>query len=368
MELIRNEKSRMHTFRKRKTNLLKKVSDFSILCGVDACVIIFGPNQNDQPAATAETWPSNLDEVRCIINRYRACDQPRKCYQGSDYFTAKKKKIDAEFAKLHRQVLKSKYPIWDDRLNRLSIYQLRAILAQLDTKIESADKTLSFFKEYQYVILDSDASWMPASSQRCQNISHEIQKHRKRNDNSNDNMDSTDFLQLVSNWKSFEAQLPIPFQPEMISHMATPDENSLNERTYNNGYSTLYSEPKPLSVFPPAHYESKQSVCRTPSQTNITEDATMKMMMSYQSHNDSFGCQASSSNNQYLSCNGPFYVNPASWTLDNVWFNNDVSSVRSVAPTMQPMQLPVTSFPQQSHFSEINEFNGNAEFDRRDYS
>ncbi|KAJ6302237.1 hypothetical protein OIU77_016345 [Salix suchowensis] len=102
MELIKNEKSRMHTFRKRKTNLLKKVSDFSILCGVDACVIIFGPNQNDQPAATAETWPSNPDEVRCIINRYKASDQPRKCYQGSDYFAAKKKKIDAEFAKLHR--------------------------------------------------------------------------------------------------------------------------------------------------------------------------------------------------------------------------------------------------------------------------
>ncbi|KAJ6314871.1 hypothetical protein OIU78_018368 [Salix suchowensis] len=196
MELIKNEKSRMHTFRKRKTNLLKKVSDFSILCGVDACVIIFGPNQNDQLAATAETWPSNPDEVRCIINRYKASDQPRKCYQGSDYFAAKKKKIDAEFAKLHRQVLKSKYPIWDDRLNSLSIDQLGVILAQMDTKIESTDKTLSFFKEY--------------SSQRCQNISHGIQKRRKRHENSNENMDSTDFLQLVSNWKSFEAQLPIP--------------------------------------------------------------------------------------------------------------------------------------------------------------
>ncbi|KAJ6302236.1 hypothetical protein OIU77_016344 [Salix suchowensis] len=140
-----------------------------------------------------------------------------------------------------------------------------------------------------------------------------------------------------------------PIQPGMISLMATPDENSLNERIYSNGYSTLYSEPKPLSVFPPAHYESKQSVYRTPSQTNITEDAMMKMMMSYQSHNNSFGCQASSRNNQCLSCNGPFYVNPASWTLDNVWFNNDDSSVRSVAPTMQPMQphkqFPMTSFP-----------------------
>uniref|UniRef100_A0A6N2MMY6 MADS-box domain-containing protein n=1 Tax=Salix viminalis TaxID=40686 RepID=A0A6N2MMY6_SALVM len=254
---------------KRKTNLLEKVSDFSILCGVDACVIIFGPNQNDQSAATAETWPSNPDEVKCIINRYKASDQPRKCYQGSDYFAAKKTKIDAEFAKLHRQVLKSKYPIWDDRLNSLSIDQLG----------------------------------------RCQNISHGIQKRRKRNENNNENMDSADFLQLVSNWKSLEAQLPIPFQPGMISHMATPDENSLNERIYNNGYSTLYSEPKPLSVFPPAHYESKQSFYRTPLQTDITEDAMMKMMMSYQSHNNSFGCQASSRNNQCLSCNGPFYVN-----------------------------------------------------------
>lgn len=358
MESIRNEKSRMLTFRKRKTTLLKKVSDFSILCGVDACVILFGPNQNDQPAATAETWPSNSDEVRCIINRYKACDQPRKCYRGSDYFTAKKKKIDAEFTKLHRQVLKAKYPAWDDRLSSLSSDQLRVLLGQLDTKlIETADKTLSIFKEYQYV-MDNDASWMQASS-------HDVQKCRKRNGNNNDNMDSTDFLQLVSNWKSFEAQPPIPFQPEMSSPMAKLDANSLNQRTYNNGYSTLYSEPKALNVLPPVHYESKQSAYRTPSQTNITEDAMMKIM-SYQSHNNSFGCQASSSNNQHLSCNGPLYVNPAPWA----WFNNADSSVRSVASTMQPMQpykqFPMTSFPQQSLFSEINEFNGNAEFERRD--
>jgi hypothetical protein len=87
MELIRKEKSRMLTFRKRKAGLLKKASEFSILCGVDACVIIFGPKQKDdhQPVAP-ETWPPNSEEVRCIINRYKGSDQPRRCYQVSDYF------------------------------------------------------------------------------------------------------------------------------------------------------------------------------------------------------------------------------------------------------------------------------------------
>jgi len=55
MELICNEKSQMITYHKIKTGLTKKAREFQILCGVDLCVIIFGPNLNNHMV----TWSRN---------------------------------------------------------------------------------------------------------------------------------------------------------------------------------------------------------------------------------------------------------------------------------------------------------------------
>ncbi|OVA10793.1 Transcription factor [Macleaya cordata] len=68
MELIAKEKSRYTTFLKRKKGLKKKIYEFSTLCGVDACMILYAPKQGDR-SIEPETWPNNLDETHRIIKR-----------------------------------------------------------------------------------------------------------------------------------------------------------------------------------------------------------------------------------------------------------------------------------------------------------
>ncbi|KAJ6711064.1 AGAMOUS-LIKE MADS-BOX PROTEIN AGL82 [Salix koriyanagi] len=343
MELIRKEKSRMLTFRKRKAGLLKKASEFSILCGVDACVIIFGPKLKDdrQPAVAPETWPPNSEEVRCIINRYKGSDQPRRCYQ-------------------------------------------------LDAKIDLADKKLGGFNVNQYAM---GAPGVPAAS-LIPSVSHGMDSYMESRDDN--------FPQLILDSKPFDAQPPMVFYPEQSSYMT-----NLLERKHSNGYSTdlqvyhepgplndqlpvhfqskqtshgtamnasfwesnngscystdlqLYLEPNPLNVPPPLHFQPKQNAHRTSAYLHAMEDAIMKMACD-QNTSDQFGCKLSGGSNlPYVNCT------PCMW--DNVWFNNAGSSVSYIAPTRQPIlpsiQIPMSSFPHQMHSSEASDFTGNLEFE-----
>jgi len=370
----------MLTFRKRKAGLLKKASEFSILCGVDACVIIFGPKQKDdhQPVAP-ETWPPNSEEVRCIINRYKGSDQPRRCYQVSDYFADKKKQIDSELARLHKQIIKAKYPAWDDRLNSLYADQLRVLVGHLDAKIDLADKKLGSFNTNQYVM---GAPGVQAAS-LSPSVSHDMESYMKSRDDN--------FLQLIHNSNPFDAQPPMVFYPEQSSHVT-----NLLERKYSNGYSTdlqvyyeprplddelpvgfqskqtslgnasfwesnndncystdlqLYLEPNLLNVQPPMHFQPKQNAHRTSSYLHAMEDAIMKMACD-QNTSDQFGFKLSSSSN--LPC-----VNRTPWMWDNVWFTSADSSVSYIAPTKQPImpsiQFPMSSFPHQMQSSEASD-------------
>ncbi|KAK9290615.1 hypothetical protein L1049_008787 [Liquidambar formosana] len=62
MDLIRNEKSRYSNFRMRKKGLMKKTYELATLCGIDACIIVFGPKFGCHPIEI-ETWPQNPDET-----------------------------------------------------------------------------------------------------------------------------------------------------------------------------------------------------------------------------------------------------------------------------------------------------------------
>ncbi|CAB4269310.1 unnamed protein product [Prunus armeniaca] len=42
---IKNDAARKTTFKKRKSGLMKKVGELSILCGTDACAVIYGQHQ-----------------------------------------------------------------------------------------------------------------------------------------------------------------------------------------------------------------------------------------------------------------------------------------------------------------------------------
>nr|ACI05256.1 type I MADS box transcription factor [Petunia x hybrida] len=61
LAFITNDSSRKATFKKRKKGLMKKVSELSTLCGIDACAIIYSPYEN-QP----EVWPYTMGALRVL--------------------------------------------------------------------------------------------------------------------------------------------------------------------------------------------------------------------------------------------------------------------------------------------------------------
>ena len=50
--------------------LKKKTHETSTLCGVDACLIIYG-SSSDEHLVEPLFWPSNPEEVKSIIKRYQ---------------------------------------------------------------------------------------------------------------------------------------------------------------------------------------------------------------------------------------------------------------------------------------------------------
>ncbi|KAI9156786.1 hypothetical protein LWI28_012220 [Acer negundo] len=62
---IPNDSTRKVTFKKRKKGLLKKVSELSTLCGIDACAIVYSPYEN-QP----DVWPSHHG-VQRIVSQFK---------------------------------------------------------------------------------------------------------------------------------------------------------------------------------------------------------------------------------------------------------------------------------------------------------
>ncbi|XP_070045560.1 agamous-like MADS-box protein AGL80 [Nicotiana tomentosiformis] len=74
LAFITNESARKATLKKRKKGLMKKVSELSTLCGIDACAIIYSPYDQDQP----EVWPSIMGAQR-VLEEFKRMPEMEQC-------------------------------------------------------------------------------------------------------------------------------------------------------------------------------------------------------------------------------------------------------------------------------------------------
>ncbi|KAJ1405109.1 hypothetical protein SESBI_26051 [Sesbania bispinosa] len=148
MELIQKEKARKATFLKRKNGLMKKVYEFSTLCGVDVCLIIYGPNFDNQKLVEPETWPQDTREVYRIIQKYfdTTSDRCPKIYGVQEYYQDRMKKVEGEISKICKDKLKIMYPTWDDSFNPLGEEQLRIFVSLLDAKFDACSQRMNMLK------------------------------------------------------------------------------------------------------------------------------------------------------------------------------------------------------------------------------
>nr|GMC78606.1 agamous-like MADS-box protein AGL80 [Ipomoea batatas] len=146
LELIPKEKARNLTFKKRKEGIMKKMREFTTLCDVNACMIIYGPNsQSSEPAI----WPNDRSEVERMIELYKekVADNATRSYGISNFFMDRKKKLEEEVRKLKQKNLEAKYPTSLEFMDRLSKAELENFVRFLNGKLEASASRLEMMNE-----------------------------------------------------------------------------------------------------------------------------------------------------------------------------------------------------------------------------
>ncbi|KAK5774966.1 MADS-box protein FLOWERING LOCUS C-like [Gossypium arboreum] len=117
MKLIENEKARKRVFEKRRTNLLKKAKELSILCDIKLLLIIY-----EHGKVKAEIWPHNNVEAEQIIEWFK---QRRIDKTACDSSASKRRRFGDKFDILDHK----------NMVNHYSENQLRNLIFELDAKI-----------------------------------------------------------------------------------------------------------------------------------------------------------------------------------------------------------------------------------------
>ncbi|KAL5076916.1 hypothetical protein RYX36_015900 [Vicia faba] len=93
---ILNDSARKATFKKRKKGLMKKVSELSTLCGIDACAIIYSP-YDLQP----EVWPSSIGVQRVLskFQRMPEMEQSKKMVNQESFLKQRIQKAKDQLIK-----------------------------------------------------------------------------------------------------------------------------------------------------------------------------------------------------------------------------------------------------------------------------
>ncbi|KAJ9180390.1 hypothetical protein P3X46_008642 [Hevea brasiliensis] len=93
---ITNDSARKATFKKRKKGLMKKVSELSTLCGIDACAIIYSPYDS-----LPEVWPSPLGVQRVLaqFKNMPEMDQSKKMVNQDSFLRQRIAKANEQLKK-----------------------------------------------------------------------------------------------------------------------------------------------------------------------------------------------------------------------------------------------------------------------------
>ncbi|PON49223.1 MADS-box transcription factor [Trema orientale] len=163
LELIKNEKSRKTTFQKRKKGMMKKASEFSILCDIDMCLFVSGPKSDLDLAKTRpgqkkshdhevvaaaseiETFPPESDRVLRIIQKYQKAVMqrpPNKSYNLAGLLAERNKKVHSDISRFRKKFYGLKYPTSAELIDGLSADELEELVGRLDGKIDVVKKII----------------------------------------------------------------------------------------------------------------------------------------------------------------------------------------------------------------------------------
>lgn len=97
LQWIANDATRRATFKKRRKGLMKKASELATLCGVRACVVVYGAGES-QP----EVWPEAPGAAEDVVARFRAVPELDQCKKMLDMEGYLKQQVDKLREQLHK--------------------------------------------------------------------------------------------------------------------------------------------------------------------------------------------------------------------------------------------------------------------------
>ncbi|KAL1549781.1 hypothetical protein AAHA92_17834 [Salvia divinorum] len=103
MELIKNEKLRLLTLKRRNEGLEKKLDQHTTLYDVSACMIICDPATN-----STSFWPDDSAQVHSLIDSYKANPSGVRAYIVFDFISKQQKNADEEVVKPQKKNMESK--------------------------------------------------------------------------------------------------------------------------------------------------------------------------------------------------------------------------------------------------------------------
>ncbi|MCD7451317.1 Agamous-like MADS-box protein agl80 [Datura stramonium] len=100
LAFITNDSARKATFKKRKKGLMKKVSELSTLCGIDACAIIYSPYDN-----SPEVWPNTMGAQRVLaeFKRMPEMEQSKKMVNQESFIRQRIAKASEQLKKQSKE-------------------------------------------------------------------------------------------------------------------------------------------------------------------------------------------------------------------------------------------------------------------------
>ncbi|XP_057951182.1 uncharacterized protein LOC131145991 [Malania oleifera] len=147
---IVNDSARKASLKKRRASLLKKVRELSTLCGVNACIIIYSPDEVE-PAV----WPSP-PEVQNMLLHFQSLPELERSKKMMDQESYIKDRVARVQAQLRKQQRKNKEletsqimdQIFQGRMvESLSMREMDGVAWWVDEKKKEIRKRVQFFQQ-----------------------------------------------------------------------------------------------------------------------------------------------------------------------------------------------------------------------------
>ncbi|GMJ14757.1 hypothetical protein HRI_005144900 [Hibiscus trionum] len=150
---IENNSSRRSSLKKRRLGLIKKVSELATLCGIEACLIIYSPQENEPMV-----WPS-LDEVKRLVGKFYLVpehERSKKAMNMEMYMKDKFSKEQEHLMKLNKknkevEVGKFMLQMHQGKLmDAFNVNELDALIWFGETRRTNIRKRVEYHKQVPY--------------------------------------------------------------------------------------------------------------------------------------------------------------------------------------------------------------------------